>query len=226
MKKLLLLAIIATPFMANAKPEEKEKKKNFLENSYVGLLWGPDFYFFRDKSPAGNTGYTYNPRFSQTFGFEFVKGLSDRFLLSVGLQGASKGFERLDKCLVCDEDAYVPEHKITMRYTEVPITGLFLITNSRMDVVGSLGITNSILRKVDQSTIAYDGSTQYSNPSNGFNDFALSVVGGIGFNYTINYRILFGMNLQYKQPVMAFTSDPISAAFGFGVNGALYYKFD
>lgn len=225
MKKTLLLLTLALPAFVFAQSEDKEKKKNFFENSYAGLLWGPDFYFWKDKAPAGNTGYTYNSRYSQTFGLEFVKGLSDRFLLSVGIQKASKGFERIDKCLVCDEGAYTPENKITMRYTEVPISGIFLISNSRIDMLGTLGFTSSILSRVDQSTKAYDGSIQYSNPKAGFNEFALSVVAGAGFNYTVNYHILWGMNLQYKQPVVSFTNSPATGTFGIGVNTAFYYKF-
>ncbi|HRE98041.1 MAG TPA: hypothetical protein PK637_14820 [Flavobacteriales bacterium] len=59
MKKTLLLLTLALPAFVFAQSEDKEKKKNFFENSYAGLLWGPDFYFWKDKAPAGNTGYTY-----------------------------------------------------------------------------------------------------------------------------------------------------------------------
>lgn len=224
MKSIFLFAALALPFFTHASDEDK-KKKNFFEDSYLGVVWGPDFYFWKDKAPAGNTGYTYNPLYSQTFGFDFVKGVSERLLISVGLQSSTKSFERTDKCLVCAEGSYTPVSEFRASYTEVPVSAYFLLSNSRLDVLGILGVNNSIIREVKQETIAFDGSVQKANPTNSFNRYSMSVVAGVGFNYSVNLRMSWGMNLLYRQPVIKYITEPAVSAFGIGINTSMYYKF-
>jgi hypothetical protein len=225
MKHILLVAILALPILVSAQ-DDKKKKNSFFENSYIGAYWGPDMYFWKDKAPAGNTDYTYNPHFSYTGGVEFIKGTkNERLFINVGVQHSVKSFLREDKCLTCGTD-YVPLNTISAKYTEIPVSAMFLITNSKLDVIGTFGFTYSFLRKADGERNAYNGTTEIYNATNSFNKANLGLHAGVGFNYTINLHLSWGMNVIYRQPFSQFTPVPAVSAFGIGFNTGFYYKFD
>lgn len=234
MRKILLFAVLSLPLLAQAGDDDKKKKKDFFENTYVGLNWGPDFYIWKDKASAGSTGYSYYPQFSQTLGLEFVKGVSEKVLISVGLQNSVKAFERTDECLTCPpENTYTPVSVFKTYYTQVPVSAYFLLSNSRLDVIGILGVNNSFFRQAKQEMNAYDGSTQHFSPNSSFRKYMMTVNAGVGFNYNVNLHFSWGMNVLYHQPIIKdfyssgtkYANDPAVKMFGFGLNTSVYYKF-
>lgn len=224
MKKSLLLLILLLPFTLKAVTND-DKKINFFTDTYLGFSYTPKLFFLKDKAPASNTSFVYNSNYSQAFGFEFVKPLGEKLLLNLGLQYNTIGFTRTEYCNTCGEVDYTPEVFSRSRYISVPVGFNYLITNERLDIVANAGIDNSFLRGVKSKRLEYNGEYSQSMGKGGFNNWIFGLYAGIGFNYTMNYNMSFGMSLNYYQPLTQITLSPEMAAFGMGISSAFYYKF-
>ena len=222
MKKLILLLICILP--AGLSAQKKSSDINRLENVYAGIHWGPDFMFLKNEGNTDKTNYNYQSKYSQTLGLEIAKVLNDRFLFSTGINFSRRSYTRADVCLTCDVD-YTPFSQFHISYTEIPLSMSYIFVNERMDVLGTIGLTNGFRRKVAQEIVSYRGDIETFNSANDFTPYLLSMQAGIGFNYTINTNLFWGMNVLYKQPLNKFSERPELAFYSVGFNTAFYYKF-
>ena len=223
MKKVLLLSLLLVPQLLMA--EDDKDRKGFFEDAYVGVSWGPNFYFWKDRAPESNTTFTYNSRFSNAFGLELVKPVSEKLLMNFGFHYSTISFRRIEYCETCGEVAYTPETIATSKYLSIPVSANFLIVNQRLDVIGIFGIEGSFLKGVNTKRLEYDGSWSKSEATGNFGGFLLGINAGFGFNYNINYHFSWGMNALYRQPLMQITSTPAASVSGAALNTAFYYKF-
>lgn len=225
MKKILLSALLILPVSLNAANDDDDKKKGFFEDAYLGFSYSPTLYFWNDKAPASNTSFVYNSKYSQGFGFELVKPVSDKILMNFGLQYNIIGFLRTEICNTCGEVDYTPEVISKSRYLSVPISANFMIKNDRLDIIGIFGIENSFLRGVNSDRLEYNGTHSKYTSKTGYSTWLFGINAGFGFNYTINHHFSYGMSILYRQPITQIAFDPAVSAFGVGINTGFFYKF-
>jgi hypothetical protein len=221
MRKIILLAAFVIPVAVQAQKSDKSKS---IENVYAGVQWGADFNFLKNQGNSDNTIYHYDSRYSHTWGFEVLKGISDKIMIGSGIGFSRQSYTRTDECLTCDVE-YSQFSTFYIRYTEVPVNVSYLFLNSKMDVLGTLGITNSFRRKVAQDIVAYKGNVETFNSVNDFTPYIIGMQLGFGFNYTVRHNLYWGMNVFYKQPFGKLSHDPALRFWTLTANTGFYYKF-
>jgi hypothetical protein len=214
---LMLLCFLSVNLFA-----QEPKKK--LENTYAAPLFGIDFYRVKGKKELSGMGYNYKGGIGYSAGLDLAFPLHEKFYLSIQPLFSKKVFERTDECLVCDA-SFKPTSKFNNIFFDLPISGYYMLMNKKLDIFLIAGIQNSILLKSRETRTTYMGDEVEFNSRVGFNKFIFGINSGVGFNYTLSYRLSAGLNLLYKFSLIKLEKTLDQRYNYFSPQGGLYYRF-
>ena len=207
--------------MANMYAQEPKQK---LENTYAAPVFSIDFYKVEGKKELSGMGYNYKGGLGYSLGLDMVFPLNEKLYLSVQPLFSKKVFERTDECLVCDAN-FKPTSTFKNSFFDLPVSGYYMLMNKKLDVFLIAGIQNSILLKSREKRTTYMGDEVEFNSRVGFNKFIFGLNTGLGFNYSLTYRLSAGLNLLYKFSLMKLEKTLDQRYNYFSPQGGLYYRF-